>query len=88
MRKRLKEARQEANLTQEEAATLARIARHSIQRYETGRREPTASNLKTLADVYSKNLDWFWGDQEEKSAPKARQLPTKNAGGAGATRPR
>ena len=65
-------------MTQEQAATLARMGRHSVQRYETGRREPSASILKSLADVYSKNLDWFWGDQEEKSAPKASQLPTKN----------
>ena len=62
LRKRLKEARLEADLTQEEAATLARMGRHSVQRYENERREPSASILKTLADVYSKNLDWFWDD--------------------------
>ena len=78
MRKRLKEVRLEADLTQEEAATLTRMGRHSVQRYEAGLREPSASALKSLADAYSKNLDWFWGDHEEKRAPKASQLPAGN----------
>ena len=65
-------------MTQEQAAVRARIARHSIQRYETGFREPSASALKSLADVYGKNLDWFWGDQEENSDPQESQLPTQD----------
>ena len=65
-------------MTQDQAATLARVGRHSVQRYEAGLREPSASALKSLADVYSKNLDWFWDDQEEKSVPKASQLPTQD----------
>ena len=75
-------------MTQEQAATLTSMGRHSVQRYEAGQREPSASALKSLADAYNKNLDWFWGDQEEKSAPKASQLPTKNGRGTSATRPR
>ena len=75
---RLKEARLEADMTQEQAAVRARIARYSVQRYETGIREPSASALKSLADVYGKNLDWFWGDQEENSDPQESQLPTQD----------
>ena len=67
-------------MTQEQAAILTRMGRHSVQRYEAGLREPSASALKTLADAYGKNLDWFWDDQEEKSAPKASQLPPTQDG--------
>ena len=62
LKERLKEARSDAHMSQERAANRARIGRHSLQRYEAGRRQPSASALKSLADVYGKNVDWFWSD--------------------------
>ncbi len=52
---KIKQARQEAGLTQEELATISGVARSLIARYETGVHQPTASNfLKLLNSCKSK----------------------------------
>ena len=76
---KLKQARFDAHMTQEQAADSADISRYSIQRYELGQTEPSASTLKSLADVYGKNLDWFWSGQEQETSPNAVQIALQEA---------
>ncbi len=56
---RLLIARQDAQLTQAQAAELASISANSIGRYESGLSKPTLATLKTLAIAYEKPLPWF-----------------------------
>jgi len=53
LRKNLKKARRECNLTQKEAAEKAGISRPVLSAYETGRIVPPRINLERLADVYN-----------------------------------
>ncbi len=62
---RLRQARLEARLTQQGAAEQADIERNTLWRYEAGQREPSASTLRVLANIYGKPVDWFWEDDEE-----------------------
>ena len=62
---RLRQARQEADLTQQRAADLAEVEPNTVWRYEAGQREPSALTLRSLARVYNKPVDWFWEDEPE-----------------------
>ena len=64
---RLSLARREAGLTQEESAEQAGLTRVTIARYETGHRAPSELALNMLATLYSKPVEWFYGDSEEDS---------------------
>jgi transcriptional regulator with XRE-family HTH domain len=59
--KRLKLARDSKGLTQYECADEARISKTTISDYETGKREPTLYNAKTIATILSVSLDWLCG---------------------------
>ena len=52
-------AREEAGLTQAEAATKAGIGTSALGRYERGNANPTPDALEKLADLYGKQADWF-----------------------------
>lgn len=53
----LKKARGEANLTQEQVATLAGINRVSYSNYETARRIMTIQNLVKIAKILNVTTD-------------------------------
>lgn len=48
---RIADLRQQAGLSQEELGNLAGMDRRSIQRYESGRRDPRYSDLLLIAHV-------------------------------------
>lgn len=58
---RMKDLRKSRALKQEEVAELSGIGYMSYRRYETGRREPTASILWKLADFYGVSVDYLIG---------------------------
>ena len=62
--RRLTIARLQADLTQVQAAELVGLERNTISRYEIALRSPSALNLKRLAKVYGKTVDWFWSDED------------------------
>ena len=64
--RKLRLAREQADMTQQRAAELAGLERNSVWRYEAGQREPSASTLRILARIYNKPVDWFWEEEEEK----------------------
>jgi transcriptional regulator with XRE-family HTH domain len=74
---RLRQAR--GKLTQEEVASTTGISQPVLSKMERGHREPTAMELKKLADFYQQPLSFFFGDQEpsmqEKSDTKNLQYP-------------
>ena len=63
---RLLELRKARKLTRPEAAEAIGISQKSYQRYETGEREPSASVLAALADLYEVSADYLLGLTEEK----------------------
>ena len=52
-------ARQEAGLTQAEAAAQSGIGKSALGRYERGKANPTPDGLEKLAELYGKPADWF-----------------------------
>ena len=55
----LKKARIEAGLDQEEVAKLLKKTQSYISKIESGQRRIDVVQLKELAKIYKKKLDWF-----------------------------
>ena len=66
---RLRHARMEKGLTQEEVGDRAGLARNSISRYESGTVFPSQLALNMLATLYEKPVEWFFGKEERPIAP-------------------
>lgn len=61
LNERLKQLRIEKGLSQKELAQKIVISDRNYQRYEYGEREPIASILIKLADIYNVSLDYLVG---------------------------
>lgn len=61
--KRLRKAREQAKLTQEEAAQQLGITNVVLSRYENDRRRPDPETMRKLADCYRVSLDYLFGRQ-------------------------
>lgn len=57
--KKLRILRKAKRLTQQEAADKLNIKRATISNYEIGRRSPSLSDLRRLAEFYGVGLDYF-----------------------------
>ncbi|GHU78538.1 hypothetical protein AGMMS49992_29370 [Clostridia bacterium] len=60
----LKEARQEAKLTQREVAQRARVPLVTYQRYECNRQKPHAMTAIRIADVLKESVETLFGTDE------------------------
>ena len=60
---RLRFARRQAKLTQDEAAERAGVNRNTVSGYETGRVRPSVLALNMLATIYGKPVEWFFGKE-------------------------
>lgn len=58
---RLRKARRECEMTQNEVAKKLKISQSTIAGYEKGRTEPNAEMLATLAQLYCHSVDYFLG---------------------------
>ena len=67
---RIRQARRDAGLTQEQASERARLSRNTIAAYENNRFPPSESSLTLLAFLYYKPYEWFFGEEE-----KPQRLP-------------
>ncbi|HID0882456.1 TPA: helix-turn-helix domain-containing protein [Clostridium botulinum] len=56
---RLKELREEKQLTQEELGKFLNVSRQTISGYEAGAIEPSISNLVKLANIFNVSLDYL-----------------------------
>jgi transcriptional regulator with XRE-family HTH domain len=57
--KQLKKAREEAGLSQEQAAELLHKTQSYISKIESGQRKIDVVQLKEFAKIYKKSLDFF-----------------------------
>lgn len=63
---RLRELREEKQLTQEELGKLINVSRQAISSYESEETEPSISNLVKLADILNVSLDYLLGRTKER----------------------
>ena len=66
LQERLRILRKGRGLKQAEAAELCGISMMSYCRYERGEREPTASTLWRMADLFEVSVDYLIGRSEER----------------------
>ena len=67
--KRLRQARQEANLSQCAAAEKMEMAQTFLSLAERGSRKITVNTLAKFAKVYKKPMSWFFEETELKDIP-------------------
>lgn len=63
---KLKKARENKRLTQQEVADKLGVSNGAISGYERGYRDPDTDTLKSLADLYEVSLDWLKGRDEKE----------------------
>ncbi|WP_395320042.1 helix-turn-helix domain-containing protein [Fructilactobacillus frigidiflavus] len=56
---KIKKARQSANLTQQEVSDKLNISRKTLSGWENNRSNPDLEMLKSLADVFGKDINYF-----------------------------
>ena len=71
-RSRLRDMREDNDLTQKEVAALLKIDQRTYSNYETGKREMPVSQYCALADFYKTSVDYLLGLTDE-----ARPYPRK-----------
>ena len=69
---RLRLARSEAGWTRQEAGKRAGVDPNMIYQYESGNRNPSTLALRGLASLYSKPVEWFYGEEDEPQGDSGR----------------
>ncbi|MEK3674654.1 helix-turn-helix domain-containing protein [Paenibacillus sp. FSL R10-2771] len=64
---RLKQARENKRLTQQEVADKFGVSNGTISGYERNYRDPDSDTLAQLADLYDVSLDWLKGRDKKES---------------------
>lgn len=72
---RLRQARTESRITQEEAAAALGIPRSSVSALEAGDRHLTAVELAKRAALYQRPAGWFLNDAPDHAQPPTAALP-------------
>jgi transcriptional regulator with XRE-family HTH domain len=62
---RLRQAREYFGLSQEAVAEVLGVPRASVSAMEAGRRKVSSLELRDLARLYKRPLDWFYSDATE-----------------------
>jgi transcriptional regulator with XRE-family HTH domain len=65
---RLRQAREYLGLSQESVAEALGVPRASVSAMESGRRKVSSLELRDLARLYKRPLDWFYGSESEPIA--------------------
>lgn len=60
--KRLKDLRQDNDLSQEKVSKILKITRSQYSLYETGKRDIPVDLLNILADLYNTSIDYLVGN--------------------------
>lgn len=66
--KRLKAVRERKGMAQKFVASKLDIKPNTLSGYESGRREPDASTLKSLAKFYEVSVDYLLGEEYKEPA--------------------
>lgn len=67
---RLKEAREDNDLTQKEVATLTGTTQQQLYKYENGIQDMTVPKLKKLCELYGVSADYILGLPKGLSWPR------------------
>ncbi len=67
---RLRELREDNDLTQEYCAKIAFISKNSYIRYENGERTPPLDTIKLFAEYYNTSIDYIAKATDEKTPYK------------------
>ncbi len=67
--KRLREVRDEKEITQQEVADYLGITRPAYTAYETGNRQPDFDTLTKLANYFNVTTDWLLGRTNARAYP-------------------
>jgi transcriptional regulator with XRE-family HTH domain len=73
IRQRLRDARESIGFTQEEVSEALGIPRTSVLAMEAGTRKVSAVELRRLARLYRKNVEWLMGDEPAPDVASADQ---------------
>jgi transcriptional regulator with XRE-family HTH domain len=68
---RLKQARRDAKLKQEQVARYLQIPISAVSGMESGSRKVDALELFMLSKLFNKPLSWFFGEEDRPAAPAA-----------------
>lgn len=63
---RLKQAREKAELTQAQVASILGIAKSTYSGYETGKSEPSMNNIANLMRILEVSPEFLWQDEMEE----------------------
>lgn len=77
MKLRLRELREDNDLTQEECSKIAYISKNSYIRYENGERVPPIDTIEKFAIFYNTSIDYIVGITNEIK-PYPRRKPLKS----------
>jgi transcriptional regulator with XRE-family HTH domain len=66
--KRLKEAREYLELSQDDVASVLKVPRSAISLIEAGQRRVEALELQRLAEIYQRPIGYFTGENTEPAA--------------------
>ena len=69
MKKRLKQARESAKLTQQNVATILNIPRTAIALIESGKRYVSSEEMEKLSEIYRFSKEWLAGEVGEDDEP-------------------
>ena len=70
--RRIRELREDHDLTQAAAAERLHLQRSVYRRYETGEREIPAWALLALAELYRTSTDYLLGRTDDPAPPRAK----------------
>ncbi len=59
MKTRLRDLREDNDLTQEQAAVIGCISKKTYERYENGERTPPLDTIKIFAEYYETSIDYI-----------------------------
>lgn len=75
---KLKEARKQAGLSQEQLSEKLRISRSAVAKWETDKGIPDIDNLKALSQLFSVSIDYLVDNGEELDKVKKAQENDKH----------
>ena len=77
---RLRDLREDKDLTQTAVAAILKMSQTGYSKYETGENDVPTHVLLKLADFYDTSVDYLLGRTDERTAyPRSRRGSTKNS---------
>lgn len=77
---RIVEAREAANLTPAELSRKVGISRAAVAQWEMGETEPSAANLRKVANILGVTLEWLGQGRGTAASPQAGVAPLSSDG--------